>query len=100
MEFALGLDPNLHDAPSVLPSGGMVDLAGDDYMTMSFRRLKLGSDVTYRAMVSPDLRDWTEATTQVGAPVDNGDNTETVIMRDPMKSKDATRRFMRLEVER
>jgi hypothetical protein len=100
MEFALGLDPNLHDAPSVLPSGGMVDLAGDDYMTMSFRRLKLGSDVTYRAMVSPDLQDWTEATTQVGAPVDNGDNTETVIMRDPIMSKDATRRFMRLEVER
>jgi hypothetical protein len=100
MEFALGLDPNLHNAHSVLPTGGMVDLAGDDYMTMSFRRLKLGSDVTYRAMVSPDLQDWTEATTQVGAPVDNGDDTETVVIRDLLKSKDATRRFMRMEVER
>ena len=100
MEFALGLDPNLHDAPAVLPTGGTVNLAGDDYMTMSFRRLKLGCDVTYRAMVSPDLRDWTEMTMAVGTPVDNSDGTETVIMRDLLKTKDAARRFMRLEVER
>ena len=100
MEFALGLDPNLHDAPAVLPTAGTVNLAGDDYMTMSFRRLKLGCDVTYRAMVSPDLRDWTEMTMAVGTPVDNSDGTETVIMRDLLKTKDAARRFMRLEVER
>jgi hypothetical protein len=100
MEFALGLDPNLHDAPSVLPTGGMVDVTGEDYMALGFRRLKPGSDVIYRAMVSPDLNTWTEDTTEFGSPVDNGDGTETVIMRDLLKSKDAIRRFMRLEVER
>jgi hypothetical protein len=69
-------------------------------MALSFRRLKPGSDVIYRAMVSPDLNTWTDDTIQFGTPVDNGDGTETVIMRDLLKSDDATRRFMRLEVEK
>ena len=100
MEFALGLDPNLPDPPWVLPAGARVGLAGDDYMALGFRRLKPGSDVTYRAMVSPDLNVWTGDTVVFGTPVDNGDGTETVIMRDLLKSGEAPRRFMRLEVER
>jgi len=75
-------------------------LVGDVNLTLSFRRLRLGSDLRYRAEVSPDLNDWTEVTTEVGAPMDNGDGTETVIMRDPLSTKDAPQRFMRLKVER
>jgi CotH kinase protein/Chitobiase/beta-hexosaminidase C-terminal domain/Lamin Tail Domain len=97
MEFALGLDPKLHSAQSFLPTGSMIDLAGDDYMALSFRRLKPGSDVIYRALVSPDLNIWTDESMQFGTPVDNGDGTETVIMRDLLNSGEAPRRFMRLE---
>jgi hypothetical protein len=98
MEFALGLNPNLLDTPAQLPAAGIANVAGDDYMTLSFRRRKPGSDVIYRAMVSSDLNTWSEVTTISGTPVDNGDGTETVTFRDTLRITDAPRRFMRLVV--
>ena len=100
LECALGLDPKLHNDSSNLPTGGMIEWAGDHHMTLSCRRLRQGSDLKYSAEVSADLITWAKATAEVGSPADNGDGTETFIIRDPEKANDAPRRFMRLKVER
>jgi hypothetical protein len=100
MECALGLDPGQRDHPSSMPEGGLTSLAGDSCMTLSFRRLRLESDLRYSVEVSPDLRNWAEATTGIGEPADNGDGTETVTMRGPVITKDAPQGFMRLKVGR
>ncbi len=98
MEFALGLNPFQPDAPSLLPTGGFANVAGDNYMTLTFRRRKPGSEVTYRPLVSPDLNTWTALTTMAGTPMDNGDGSETVTFRDALSATAAPRRFLRLEV--
>lgn len=98
MEFALGLNPTVHDAPAQLPAAGIANVAGDGYMTLTFRRRKPGGDVIYRAMASSGLIAWSELTTTFGPPVDNGDGTESVTFRDTLKITDAPRRFMRLEI--
>lgn len=98
LEFALGLDPNLGDAAG-LPTGSFVKVGADDYLSLSFRRLKKPIDLIYRVQVSSDLQNWTEVTTVVGIPIDNGDGTETVTIRDTQTLGSSTSRFMRLEVE-
>jgi hypothetical protein len=100
MEFALSLNPFQADAPALLPSAGFASVAGDTYLTLTFRRRKPGSDVTYHPLVSPDLTGWTQLTTMVGTAVDNGDGTETVTFRDTLRTTDAPRRFLRLKVVR
>ncbi len=98
MEFALGLDPKVADS-SDAPSGVIVSDGGQDYFALSFRRLVGSSGLNYRVEASGDLLDWSEElTVQVGAPVDNGDGTETVTIRDDLPLSDHTRRFLRLAV--
>ena len=50
--------------------------------------------------MSSDLATWTEVSTVVGVPIDSGDGTETVTIRDSIPASDHDkRRFARLAVE-
>ena len=48
--------------------------------------------------VSEDLVNWQATTLQVGAPVDNGDGTDSVTFRDDQPIGASTRHFLRLVV--
>lgn len=98
LEFGLGLNPNLNDVGR-LPYPGVVNDGGEDYLTITFRRLKKAIDLDYRVMVSDNLTGWIQATTEIGVPTDNGDGTETVTIRDSVKLVDSPRRFIQLSVE-
>jgi hypothetical protein len=49
--------------------------------------------------VSHDLVNWSISTQQVGNPVDNGDGTDSITVRDTQPIGASGRRFMRLLVD-
>ena len=98
LEFGLGLNPNLVDVAG-LPGVAVVKDGGEDYLSISFRRLKKPIGLTYRVWVSDNFVGWTEVTTEVGLPIENGDGTETVTVRDSVKVGDSSCQFIRLQVE-
>ena len=54
--------------------------------------------MTYTVQVSDDLKNWNPISQVVGTPVDNGDGTETVIIRDASVHPAGNQRFIRLSV--
>lgn len=97
LEYALGLDPEVADTDlgysSLIASDG-----GSDYLALSFRRQKNTLDITYTVQVSDNLENWSPISQVVGTPVDNGDGTETVIVRDALAHPAGNQRFIRLSV--
>jgi hypothetical protein len=97
-EYCLGSPPK---SPSTghLPTGGTVNIAGQNYTALTFRRQLNAVDVNYIVEVSPALDGaWTAVNTPVGLPVNNGDGTETLTVRDPQPQ--TTRQFIHLRLER
>jgi len=96
MEFALGLDPRTADR-SGAPSGSLVLDGEDKFLALTFRRLKKPIGLTFRVEASFDLVTWTGTSAIFGIPIDNGDGTETVTIRDTVPFGAASR-FIRLLV--
>jgi len=59
-----------------------------------------GIDLIYGVEASADLLTWTEVTDLMGAPVSNGDGSESGTIRDNIKFSEAAQRMMRLMVEK
>lgn len=115
LELAFNSNPSGTDSPSPLPVVGTVNVAGTDYASLTYRRIKggttSGSDVytaeayTYTVESSLDLQAWTSngsTVDPVGDPAPNADGvTETVTFRllAPLTDS-AGKAFMRLRVGR
>ena len=97
LEYGFGRHPRSHDAGGSYRASIVTD-GGADYLAMTFRRQKSTLDLSYLVEVSSDLSNWTTISTVVGIPVDNGDETETVTIRDNVEARSDTPRFGRITV--
>lgn len=92
MNYALGLEPTVNSLAG-LP---IVSLVGA-YPEFSYRRVKKAVDLSYVVECSPNLIDWAIVTTEVGAPVDQGNGIEVVTMQGASVA-DGESQFFRLRV--
>ena len=95
LEHALGTNATLPSS-AALPASMWRNVSGVDYLALQIRRPIGRIGVTYSAEVSGNLATWTAAA-QDGAPVANGDGTETVIFRDTAP-RGTDPRFIRLKI--
>ncbi len=96
-EYAFGFEPRVAEQT---PGYGVSRLAVEDveYQAMTYRRQKSSIDLVYVVEASDDLSSWEAWSTFVGDPVDHGDGTESVTIRDGESIDGNPRRFMRLVV--
>ena len=108
-EYAQGTSPRVANTADS-PAGSIVHVGGTDYLTLSFRRNRAASDVIVIVEVSDTL-----ATPTPWSPVwasnsadqtyrvsisDNGDGTDTIVVRDNTPATTArAHRFIRLNVQ-
>ena len=102
MEYLLGSDPT---DPG--DRGGVelivVESGGVDYLGLRFTRPIGLDDIAVELERSVELGVWQGGagfTVQHGAPVDNLDGTETVVLRSVTPLGDIDREFVRLKVQR
>ena len=100
IEYALQSDP--HDAAAATPplQAIMVNVEGENYQALSFHRRIYAAEIQLQVEVSDALDAWHSGapfTTQVGAAMDNGDGTETVVMRSTKPYGSGTCEFLRLK---
>jgi hypothetical protein len=97
------LEYALSSSPVVAGTGNSPDVfiiaeEGVSYLAMRFIRQKHAVDLAYHVEVGDDLSLWQDTTVPVGLPVDNGDGTEIIIMRDTRVFPSSRKRFIRLSV--
>ena len=97
------LEYALSSSPVVAGTGNSPDVfiiaeEGVSYLAMRFIRQKHAVDLAYHVEVGDDLSLWQDTTVPVGLPVDNGDGTEIIIMRDIRVLPSSRKRFIRLSV--
>jgi len=95
MKYALALDP------TVCGTGGLPTMAlQDGYLTLTYRKNKTATDVTYTVLAADSLDDdsWAPATT-VLSQTDLADHW-LVTTRDTVPYAGQARRFMRLKVDK
>jgi len=101
LKYALGLNPNVNGF-SQMPAVTVQGSAGARYLQISYRQQKSATDITYTVQVCGDVSGWqsgTGYTAPVDSPADNGDGTQTVVVRDVITSGPSQpRRFIRLQV--
>jgi hypothetical protein len=98
LEYALGGQPKTRD--NALPVAHVITDAGQSWLALTFRRRLSVLDIAYEVQTSGDVSNWTTINTPVGAPVNNGDGTETVTIRDTTPWSAASHRFIHLKVTR
>jgi uncharacterized delta-60 repeat protein len=101
LEFALNMPPKT-SSPSGLPTMSKTNVAGQDYLTITFLRRIPSLDLTYTPQTNGSLETigWMANAVQVGLPINHGNGTETVTFRDSTPISGATKRFLRLMVTR
>jgi subtilisin-like proprotein convertase family protein len=108
LEYGLGLNPTVA-ALAGLPVVTVKDYSGTKYLSMTFHRSSLATDLTYIVQASDDLTNWTDLGTSAAGAVTSGLGfvsetgaapTFTVEVRDivPRDSNGTARRFMRLKI--
>jgi hypothetical protein len=108
MEYALTLDPTLAN-PSGLPTATIKNYSGTNYLSMTFTRSSVATDLTYTAQGSNDLINWSNLASSVGGAATTGAGFVgetgaapliTVEVRDtvPITGAPGQKRFMRLQV--
>lgn len=108
MEYGLLLDPTVANING-LPVVTLKDYGGTAYLSMTFNRSSLATDLTYVVEGSSDLTNWTELGTSSGGGTTTGPGfvAETgsapnfsVEVRDtvPADGNPLTRRFLRLKL--
>ncbi len=103
LKYASSIAPTAPGS-TTLPQIGMLNISDARYLTLTYRRAKEAIDLIYSVeWNSGDLSAaaWTPGGVPLGAPVNNGDGTESVTVRDetPLTSS-APRRYARLRVSR
>ena len=102
LEYAFGLNPLVRNNadPSGLTLLSIQNIGGVNYLTITFHERIPAGDLTYTPQTSGSAGGpWNADAVLVGAPVINGDGTETLTYRDstPLVSPN-TLRFMRVNV--
>jgi len=98
MEYALGGDPHIADAPSHQPRVSLIA----DHLTLNYTRPNFITDVTYTVEWSTDLQIWGTGSTiieQVSSTT-NADATITVSTRAVALLSASPRQFIRLRISR
>ena len=98
LEYATGSGPLSAGGDAVVSAGTAV-VAGETYATLTYRRRRFAPDLVCWPEAGDDLSAWSPMTEVVGAPVNNGDGTEWVTVRDGVPVSGLTRRLLRLRVE-
>jgi alpha-tubulin suppressor-like RCC1 family protein len=99
LEYALHRDPKSPDS-SATTTSSLNSINQQDYLTLTYERLKGASDIRYIVEVSSDLINWnsgTDHTTRVQTI--NNAETEIISVRDLTPISTEIKRFMRLRVE-
>ena len=97
LEYAFNLNPKAADR-SGLPVLGTTTVSGSQYLTLSYTQQTLTGDLTYAIQSSPDMAVWSAVTPVPVSAVDNGNGTQTVVVRDPVALDSSTHRFLRVQV--
>jgi subtilisin-like proprotein convertase family protein len=108
MEYALGLNPTLAELGG-LPIVSLKDYGGTQYLSMTFHRSSLASDLTYTVQASGDLMNWIDIGSSTAGAMTTGPGFvgETgsapnfaVEVRDtvPYDVDSLTKRFIRLKI--
>lgn len=98
LEYALQLNPKAFGL-SGLPPAELVTVEEDQFLALTIRQLTKALDLSYAVEVSSDLLKWTRTTTQVGAPVQHEDGTQSVTFRDTVPLGQGGLRFIRIVAE-
>lgn len=101
-EYLFGLNPKTADRNALPHEGTLVDEAVQKkYFTFTYRRTIGVSSLEYIVETSTDLGTWTPNPPnfeEAGAPVNNGDGTETVTLKMMEPIDEASFNFIRLRV--
>ena len=95
LEYALGLDPNQSSA-----SGTPFCSTSGAYLTLTFNRQKIATDITYGVKATGDLgSSWTQIWSSSSVPYGGGSNpSQQVTVQDTVPVSESPKRFMRLKV--
>jgi uncharacterized delta-60 repeat protein len=96
IKWALGLDPAT-PAGSVSIAGS-TSVTGTAYPTVVFKRRKDATDVSIQVLASSDLPVIDSIPTQVLSTTDNGDGTETIVVRTNLPISAAAKQFFTIKV--
>jgi subtilisin-like proprotein convertase family protein len=108
LEYGLGLNPTVAGLNG-LPVVTLKNYSGTKYLSMTFNRSSLATDLTYIVQGSSDLTNWTDLGTSAAAAVTSGTGfvvetgaapTYNVEVRDtvPYDPNGMAKRFMRLKI--
>jgi hypothetical protein len=100
LKYYLGLPGGTPAPANRLPTGSLLPVSGQLYLSMTYTRDKLVNDVDCIAEVSTNLMDWVSgpSATRVEQSLDLG-ALEQVTVRDLVPAGGATHRFMRLRFQ-
>jgi hypothetical protein len=100
LKYYLGLPGGAPAPANRLPTGSLLPVSGQSYLSMTYTRDKLANDVDCIPEVSTNLVSWSSgpAATVVEQSVDLGALVQ-VTVRDLTPATGATHRFMRLRLE-
>jgi hypothetical protein len=100
LKYYLGLPGGTPAPANRLPTGALLPVSGQYYLSMTYSRDKLVNDVDCIAEVSTNLVNWSSgpSVTVVQQTVDLG-TLEQVTVRDLTPVGSATHRFMRLRLQ-
>ena len=81
-EYCLGLDPLTGQRPSDWFTASIQTVAGDEFLAVTYRRVRSILDAEISLETSSDGATWTPAATTPNGPlIDHGDGTETASLR-------------------
>jgi hypothetical protein len=99
MEFASGANPRVSDGQNVI--GVSLENEGNagPFLTLRYRRRAGVQGLQFHGDTAATPDAWIlDGAISVGSPVNNGDGTETVKLRDTVESSAAGQRFIRLRI--
>jgi subtilisin-like proprotein convertase family protein len=98
LEYAFDSNPLVKNAPPWQQQ--FVTSGGQSYQALSYPRRAAPTDILYFVEVSDDLQTWTPATAYSSGPVNPATGIYAEVMRDTIASSGATRRFIRVRVQK
>jgi alpha-D-xyloside xylohydrolase len=97
-EFAIGSSPAQADSLGTLPVQTWSTVDGQTYLSLDVRRPLGRTGISYKAQVSGDLQSWSDAVEQ-GSATPDGTDFEVIHFRDIVPESQATKRYIRLEIQ-
>ena len=100
LTYALGADLPQENVEQVMPFAGIIEIAGNNYLTMTYRQRRDAPGTGYTIDVSPDKKSWEDAgdaIVQVARQaVGEGFESVTVRLLEPLETRSTS--FLRLRV--